>query len=178
MSVVDKIESSIHETLVGVKRVTKVVKGGRRFSFAACVVCGSRDGAVGYGHGKAREVAEARTKASQSAKKAMIHVNLYQGRTIHHDVIGKSGAARVVLRRAKPGTGIIAGGAMRAIFDSLGVHDIVAKSLGSSNTYSMIAATFDALQKLSSPKVIASRRGKGVGELSTMPSKKADFDNE
>lgn len=173
MSQIDKVEDTIQETLVGVSRVTKVVKGGRRFSFAACVVAGSKNGTVGYGHGKAKEVAEARAKASQSAKKGMLEVSLYQNRTIHHDVMGKSGAAKVVLRKAKPGTGIIAGGAMRAIFESLGVHDIVAKSLGSSNTYSMIAATFDALSKLSSPKNIAERREKNVGELLTISSKKA-----
>jgi small subunit ribosomal protein S5 len=163
--------------LVGVTRVTKVVKGGRKFSFAACVVAGDKSGTVGYGHGKAREVAEARTKASGAAKKSMVHIPLYQGRTIHHDIIGKSGAARVLLRRAKPGTGIIAGGAMRAIFESLGVHDIVAKSLGSSNVYSMIAATFDALQRLSSPKSIADRRGKIITELSTSPTKKTEKNN-
>lgn len=174
MSQTDKVEDTIQETLVGVSRVTKVVKGGRRFSFAACVVAGSKNGSVGYGHGKAKEVAEARAKASQSAKKGMLEVPLYQNRTIHHDVMGKSGAAKVVLRRAKPGTGIIAGGAMRAIFESLGVHDIVAKSLGSSNTYSMIAATFDALSKLSSPKNIAERREKNVGDLLTIPLKKAE----
>jgi small subunit ribosomal protein S5 len=164
-------QDAVTETLVGVTRVTKVVKGGRKFSFAACVVSGDKSGSVGYGHGKAKEVGEARTKASQSAKKAMVQIPLYQGRTIHHDIIGHSGAARVLLRRAKPGTGIIAGGAMRAIFDHLGVHDIVAKSLGSSNVYSMIAATFDALQKLSSPKSIADRRGKIMTELSTKPAK-------
>jgi small subunit ribosomal protein S5 len=167
-------QDAVTETLVGVTRVTKVVKGGRKFSFAACVVSGDKSGCVGYGHGKAKEVGEARTKASQSAKKAMVQIPLYQGRTIHHDIIGHSGAARVLLRRAKPGTGIIAGGAMRAIFDHLGVHDIVAKSLGSSNVYSMIAATFDALQKLSSPKAIADRRGKIMTELSTKPAKKVE----
>lgn len=173
MSKTDKqSESAISETLVGVTRVTRVVKGGRKFSFAACIVSGDKDGSVGYGHGKAREVAEARTKASHAAKKEMMHVPLYEGRTIHHDVVGKSGAARVLLRRARPGTGIISGGAMRAIFESLGIHDIVTKSLGSSNIYSMIAATFDALRKLSSPKTIATRRDITLTALSTMPQKK------
>ncbi len=158
-------------TLVGVTRVTKVVKGGRKFSFAACMVAGNHAGMVGYGHGKAKEVTEARTKATQAAKKAMVKVPLLEGRTIHHDVYGHSGAARVLLRKAKPGTGIIAGGAMRAIFESIGVHDIVAKSLGSSNVYSMIAATFDALSKLSSPKMIAQRRGKTTSELSSLGHK-------
>ncbi len=167
-------DHALTETLVGVARVTKVVKGGRKFSFAACIVAGDKGGSVGYAHGKAKEVAEARAKASQAAKKAMIHIPLYQGRTIHHDVVGKSGAARVLLRRAKPGTGIIAGGAMRAIFESMGIHDIVAKSLGSSNVYSMLAATFNALEKLCSPKSIAERRGKVITEISTSSSKKAE----
>jgi small subunit ribosomal protein S5 len=158
---------ALTETLVDVNRVTKVVKGGRKFSFSACIVAGDKSGKVGYGHGKAKEVAEARAKATQEARKGMIKVPLFQSRTIHHDVIGKSGAAKVILRRAKAGTGVIAGGPMRAIFDSLGVHDIVAKSLGSSNVYSMIAATFDALSQLSSPKNIAERRGKKVNEIWT-----------
>lgn len=158
---------ALTETLVDVRRVTKVVKGGRKFSFSACIVIGDKAGKVGYGHGKAKEVSEARPKARQGGTKNMIKVPLYQGRTIHHDVIGKSGAAKVILRRAKAGTGIIAGGAMRAIFDSLGIHDIVAKSLGSSNVYAMIAATFNALSQLSSPKNIAERREKRVSEIST-----------
>ena len=159
------------ETLVDVNRVTKVVKGGRKFSFSACIVAGDKAGKVGYGHGKAKEVTEARAKATQAARKDMVRIPLYQNRTIHHDVIGRSGAAKVILRRAKAGTGVIAGGAMRAIFDSLGVHDIVAKSLGSSNVYAMIAATFDALNQLSSPKTIAERRGKKINEVSTKSSK-------
>ena len=162
---------ALTETLVDVSRVTKVVTGGRKFSFSACVVAGDKSGRVGYGHGKAKEVTEARAKATGEARKEMIKIPLYQSRTIHHDVIGRSGAAKVILRRAKAGTGVIAGGAMRAIFDSLGVHDIVAKSLGSSNVYAMIAATFDALRQLSSPKVIAERRGKKINEISTKPAK-------
>ncbi|WP_341761528.1 30S ribosomal protein S5 [Candidatus Tisiphia endosymbiont of Thecophora atra] len=162
---------ALTETLVDVNRVTKVVKGGRKFSFSACIVAGDKAGKVGYGHGKAKEVTEARAKATQEARKDMIKIPLYQNRTIHHDVIGKSGAAKVILRRAKAGTGVIAGGAMRAIFDSLGVHDIVAKSLGSSNVYAMIAATFDALSQLSSPKNIAERRGKRINEVSTKSTK-------
>lgn len=157
------------ETLVDVSRVTKVVKGGRKFSFSACVVTGDKTGKVGYGHGKAKEVAEARLKAAQEAKKQLIKVPLYQGRTIHHDVIGHSGAARVILRRAKAGTGVIAGGPMRAVFGLLGIHDIVAKSIGSSNVYAMIAATFDALLKLSAPRVIAEKRNKRINEISTKP---------
>jgi small subunit ribosomal protein S5 len=161
----------LSDTLVAVDRVTKVVKGGRKFSFSTCVIAGDKNGAVGHGHGKAKEVAESRAKAAQEARKKLVNIPLYQGRTIHHDVLGKSGAARVILRRAKAGTGVIAGGAMRAIFDSLGIHDIVAKSLGSNNVYSMINATFDALLKLSSPQAIAERRNKKVTELSTKTSK-------
>lgn len=171
MSNPKKPVEGLSETVVGINRVTKVVKGGRKFSFAACVIAGDKEGRVGYGHGKAKEVTEARAKASQEAKKKLKEIPLYKGRTIHHDVIGKSGAAKVILRRAKAGTGVIAGGAMRAILDSLGVHDIVAKSLGSSNVYAMIAATFDALLKLSSPKSIAERRGKKITDLSTRPAK-------
>lgn len=171
-------EEALVEMLVDVSRVTKVVKGGRKFSFSACVISGNKSGMVGYGHGKAKEVTEARAKATQSAKKNMIKTSLYQGRTIHHDVIGSSGASRVVLRKARPGTGIIAGGAMRAIFESMGVHDIVAKSLGSSNVYTLIAATFDALMKLNSPKVIAERRGVKISELGTKSKKSQQQDNE
>lgn len=156
----------IVEDLVHVNRVTKVVKGGRNFSFAAIVVVGDQTGRVGFGNGKAKEVTEARIKASKDAKKNMISVPLYQGRTIHHDIIGKSGAAKVVLRRAPAGTGVIAGGPLRSIFGCLGVEDIVAKSLGSANSNAMIAATFDALSKLSTPKVIANRRGKNLATLS------------
>ncbi len=164
---IPKNNDSICEILVDVNRVAKVVKGGRKFSFAAEVVVGDKEGNVGHGHGKAKEVTEARSKATQQAKKSMINVPLYQKRTIHHDVFGKSGAAKVILRRANPGTGIIAGGPMRAIFELLGIHDIVAKSLGSSNTYAMIAATFNALSQLSSPKSISNRRDLRVDELST-----------
>ncbi len=155
----DKIfEKSLIEFLVDIRRVTKVVKGGRNFSFSAIVIVGDKLGRVGYGHGKAKEIAQARTKASRLAKKTMIKVNLHEGRTVYHDVIGKKGAAKVLLRKAKPGTGIIAGGAMRSIFTSLGVGDIVAKSLGSSNKSTMIAATFDALSKLHTPRMISRRK--------------------
>lgn len=157
----------ITEDLVHVNRVTKVVKGGRNFSFAAIVVVGDENGRVGYGNGKAKEVTEARAKATKDAKSNMILVPLYQGRTIHHDVIGKSGAAKVILRRSAPGTGVIAGGPLRSIFGRLGVEDIVAKSLGSSNPNSMIAATFHALKNLNSPKDISSRRSKNLATLST-----------
>lgn len=159
------------EDLVDVNRVTAVTKGGRRFSFAATVVVGDKSGKVGYGHGKANEVADARGQAVKDARKKIIAIPLYKGRTIHHDVFGKSGAGKVVLRRANPGTGIIAGGPLRSIFTCLGVEDIVAKSLGSSNVNAMIAATFDALSQLSSPKSIANRRSKTISELSVMPGK-------
>lgn len=170
MSKVKKNEETLSEVLVDVNRVTKVVKGGRRFAFSAYVVVGDKAGRVGAGHGKAKEVNEARGKAKQAAKKRMMKVPLYQNRTIHHDVVGKSGAAKVILRRAKAGTGVIAGGSMRAIFDSLGIHDIVAKSIGSTNVYAMISATFDALNKLASPKSIAMRRDKKVNEISVKSS--------
>ena len=165
MSLKKNNNENLPETLVDVNRVTKVVKGGRRFSFSACMIVGDKEGKVGYGHGKAKEVTEARTKATQDAKKKLIFVPLYQNRTIYHGVIGKSGAGTVILRKAPPGTGIIAGGVMRAIFESLGIHDIVAKSLGSSNVYVMIAATFDALSKLTSPQQISKRRGKDISEI-------------
>ncbi|MDC0864445.1 30S ribosomal protein S5 [Rickettsiaceae bacterium] len=157
---------AITEDLVHVNRVTKVVKGGRNFSFAALVVVGDENGKVGYGNGKAKEVTEARAKATKDARGNMISVPLYQGRTIHHDAYGRSGAAKVILRRAPAGTGVIAGGSLRPIFNRLGVQDIVAKSLGSSNPNSMIAAAMNALQNLSSPKSIANRRGLNISDLS------------
>lgn len=158
-------EPEYKETLVSVKRVAKVVKGGRRFGFSVVVVAGNGKGLVGYGLGKAKEVVEAKTKASQAAKKDMIKVHLKESRTIHHDILGHSGAGRVLLRSAPAGTGIIAGGSMRAVFEMLGLHDVVAKSLGSSNVHNMVEATFDALRKLSSPKQVAERRNKKVSEL-------------
>ena len=158
--------NSLTEDLVHVNRVTKVVKGGRNFSFAAIVIVGDENGQVGFGNGKAKEVMEARAKATKDARGNMITVPLYKGRTIHHDVVGKSGAAKVILRRAPAGTGVIAGGPLRSIFGRLGVKDIVAKSLGSNNTQAMISATMNALKSLNSPKTIAARRGKNIAELS------------
>ena len=155
----------IKEVLVSVNRTTKVVKGGRKFGFAAVVVAGDGKGRVGYGLGKAKEVAEARTKASKEARRSFITVPLKDARTIFHDIYGNFGSGKVLLRQAKPGTGIIAGGAMRAVLEMLGVHDIVAKSLGSNNVHNMIAATFDALQRLHTPKYIASKREKKVSDL-------------
>jgi len=161
----DREESDLVEKLVGINRVAKVVKGGRRFGFAAIVVVGDGKGRVGYGSGKAREVPEAIRKATDQAKRAMIRVPLREGRTLHHDVQGHFGAGRVVLRSAPSGTGIIAGGPMRAIFEALGVADVVTKSLGTSNPHNMIKATFDALTKVVSPRVVAARRGRRVSDI-------------
>jgi small subunit ribosomal protein S5 len=153
------------DRLVHINRVAKVVKGGRRFGFAALVVVGDQKGRVGFGHGKAREVPEAIRKATESAKRSLIRVPLREGRTLHHDVNGRHGAGRVVLRAAPAGTGIIAGGPMRAIFETLGMHDVVAKSQGSSNPYNMVRATFDALQREDSPRAVAARRNLKVSTL-------------
>jgi small subunit ribosomal protein S5 len=158
-------ESELIEKLVSINRVAKVVKGGRRFGFAAVVVVGDGKGRAGYGTGKAREVPEAIRKATESAKRAMVRVPLREGRTIHHDVDGRYGAGKVIVRAAKPGTGIIAGGPMRAIFESLGLQDVVAKSIGSSNPHNMIKATFVALAEIASPRVVAARRGKKIGDI-------------
>ena len=158
-------DSEIVEKLVNVGRVAKVVKGGRRFSFAALVVVGDGKGRVGYGTGKAREVPEAIRKATDSAKKSMIRVPLREGRTLHHDVNGRFGAGKVVLRSAPPGTGIIAGGPMRAVFETMGVADVVCKSNGTQNPHNMIKATFEGLKLLQSPRSVASRRGLKVGEI-------------
>ncbi len=153
------------EKLVGINRVAKVVKGGRRFGFAAIVVVGDAKGRVGVGSGKAREVPEAIRKATDQAKRSMIRVPLREGRTLHHDVDGHFGAGRVVLRAAPPGTGIIAGGPMRAIFEALGVADVVTKSVGTSNPHNMIKATFDALSRCVSPRAVAARRGRRVSDI-------------
>ena len=153
------------EKLVHINRVSKTVKGGKRFGFAALVVVGDGKGRAGFGHGKAREVPEAISKATAAAKKAMVRVPLRDGRTLHHDGLGHFGAGRVYVRSAPAGTGIIAGGPMRAVFESLGVHDVVTKSIGTSNPYNMIRATFDALTSQTSPKSVAQRRGKKVADL-------------
>ncbi|MCB1529637.1 MAG: 30S ribosomal protein S5 [Rhodospirillales bacterium] len=158
-------ESEFHEKLVAVNRVAKVVKGGRRFGFAALVVVGDGKGRVGSGHGKAKEVPEAIRKATEAAKRSMIRVPLRDGRTLHHDVEGIFGAGKIHLRSAPSGTGVIAGGPLRAIFDALGVQDVVAKSLGSSNPYNMVKATLEALKTMQSPRQIAARRGKKVSEV-------------
>ena len=153
------------EKLVHINRVSKTVKGGKRFGFAALVVVGDGKGRAGFGHGKAREVPEAISKATAAAKKAMIRVPLRDGRTLHHDGRGHFGAGNVTLRSAPAGTGIIAGGPMRAVFESLGVADVVTKSVGTSNPYNMIRATFEALADQSSPKSVAQRRGKKIADL-------------
>ncbi len=158
-------QSDLVDKLVSINRVAKVVKGGRRFGFAALVVVGDAKGRVGYGNGKAREVPEAIRKATEKAKKTMIRVPLREGRTLHHDVRGRFGAGKVILRAAPAGTGIIAGGPMRAVFETLGIQDVVAKSLGSANPHNMVKATFDALSRLNSPRSVATRRGKKVSEI-------------
>jgi small subunit ribosomal protein S5 len=158
-------DSEFTDKLVHINRVAKVVKGGRRFGFAALVVVGDQKGRVGYGHGKAREVPEAIRKATDAAKRGMIRVPLREGRTLHHDVAGHHGAGKVILRAATPGTGIIAGGPMRAVFETLGMQDVVAKSMGSSNPYNMVRATFDALKRQDSPRAVAARRNIKVSAL-------------
>ncbi len=168
-------DSEFVDRLVHINRVAKVVKGGRRFGFAALVVVGDQKGRVGFGHGKAREVPEAIRKATEAAKRALIRVPLREGRTLHHDVQGRHGAGRVILRAAPAGTGIIAGGPMRAVFETLGMHDVVAKSQGSSNPYNMIRATFDALQREDSPRSVAARRNLKV---STLQSRRPGADAE
>lgn len=158
-------EDDLVDKLVYINRVAKVVKGGRRFAFAALVVVGDAKGRVGFGSGKAREVPEAIRKATEQAKRTLVRIPLREGRTLHHDVDGKFGAGRVVLRSAPPGTGIIAGGPMRAVFETMGVQDVVAKSKGSNNPYNMVKATFEALKLLRSPRMIAAKRGKKVADI-------------
>ncbi|WP_458791780.1 30S ribosomal protein S5 [Yoonia sp. MH D7] len=153
------------DRLVAINRVSKTVKGGKRFGFAALVVVGDQKGRVGFGKGKAKEVPEAIRKATEQAKRQMIRVALRDGRTLHHDVEGRHGAGRVVMRTAVAGTGIIAGGPMRAVFEMLGVQDVVSKSIGTSNPYNMIRATMDGLTKMQSPRNVAQRRGKKVADI-------------
>ena len=153
------------EKLVSINRVAKVVKGGRRFGFAALVVVGDTKGRVGFGTGKAKEVPEAIKKATDKAKIKMLRIPLKEGRTIHHDIKGRHGASKVILRTAPPGTGIIAGGPMRAVFETLGVQDVVSKSVGSSSPYNMVRATFEGLKNIQSPRNIASRRGLKVSNI-------------
>jgi small subunit ribosomal protein S5 len=161
----DREESELVEKLVGINRVAKVVKGGRRFGFAAIVIVGDSKGRVGHGTGKAREVPEAIRKATDAARKSMVRVPLREGRTLHHDIEGHYGAGKVVIRAAPQGTGVIAGGPMRAIFEALGIQDVVAKSIGTSNPHNMIKATFEALSRVVNPRTVATRRGKKVSDL-------------
>ncbi len=158
-------QSEFVEKLVSINRVAKVVKGGRRFSFAALVVVGDGNGMVGHGKGKAKEVPEAIKKATDEAKANMIRVPLRHGRTLHHDIKGRFDSGKVYLRSAPSGTGVIAGGPMRAVFEALGIQDIVAKSVGSSNPHNMVRATFEALKSSSSPKIIAMRRGLKINDI-------------
>ena len=158
-------EPELIEKLVGINRVAKVVKGGRRFGFAALVVVGDGKGRVGFGTGKAKEVPEAIRKATENAKRDMVRIPLRDGRTLHHDILGRYGAGRVQLRSAPSGTGIIAGGPMRAVFEALGVQDVVAKSIGTSNPHNMIKATFMALKSIQSPRSVAVKRGRKVAEV-------------
>ena len=157
------------DRLVAINRVSKTVKGGKRFGFAALVVVGDQRGRVGFGKGKAKEVPEAIRKATEQAKRQLVRVPLRDGRTLHHDMEGRHGAGRVVMRTAVPGTGIIAGGPMRAVFEMLGLQDVVAKSIGSSNPYNMIRATMDGLGAETSPRQVAARRGKKVADILRKP---------
>ena len=168
-------DSEFVDKLVHINRVAKVVKGGKRFGFAALVVIGDQKGRVGFGHGKAREVPEAIRKATDAAKRNVTRVPLREGRTLHHDVFGRHGAGKVFLRAAPAGTGIIAGGPMRAVFESLGMQDVVAKSIGSSNPYNMVRATFDALKHQDSPRSVAARRSIKV---STLQARRQGADSE
>ena len=161
----DREDSDMVEKLVSINRVAKVVKGGRRFGFAAVVVVGDGKGRVGHGSGKAREVPEAIRKATEQAKRGMIRIPLREGRTLHHDVAGRFGAGKVIMRSAVPGTGVIAGGPMRAIFECVGLKDVVAKSIGSSNPHNMIKAAFAAFADMMSPRAIAAKRGKKVSDI-------------
>ncbi len=157
--------SEIIERLIAVNKVSKTVKGGKNLSFAALVVVGDKNGRVGFGKGNATEVTDAKNKAFEAAKKAMTKISLKEGRTIHHDTFGRFCAGKVYLRAAPAGTGVIAGGPMRAIFECAGIHDIVAKSVGTSNPYNMVGATFEALKTLTSPKMIAEKRSKEISEI-------------
>ncbi|WP_439576028.1 30S ribosomal protein S5 [Phreatobacter sp.] len=169
-------DSEFVDKLVHINRVSKTVKGGKRFGFAALVVVGDQKGRVGFGHGKAREVPEAIRKATEAAKRGFIRVALREGRTLHHDVNGRHGAGKVLLRSAPVGTGIIAGGPMRAVFETLGLADVVAKSMGSSNPYNMVRATFDALKNQDSPRSVAARRGLKVSVLQARRQEEGEGD--
>lgn len=164
----DNEKNDFSEHLVTINRVAKVVKGGRRFGFAAIMIVGDNNGRVGIGTGKAKEVPEAVKKATENAKNKMVRVSLKENRTIHHDIVGRFGAGKVILRSAAPGTGIIAGGPMRALFESLGVKDVVAKSTGTSNPHNMLKATLNAFKMSESPKSVASKRSKKITEITNL----------
>lgn len=174
----EEAASEFIDKLVAVNRVAKVVKGGKRFGFAALVVVGDGKGKVGYGSGKAKEVSDAVKKATDDAKKHMVRIALREGRTLHHDIAGRFGAGKIYMRSAAPGTGIIAGGPMRAVFEALGVQDVVAKSIGTSNPHNMVKAAFDALLSMKSPRLIAAKRGKKVGEIVSRREAGADAKEE
>ncbi len=165
MSKQAKNNSEVLEKLVAINKVSKTVKGGKNMSFAALVIVGDKNGRVGFGKGNATEVSDAKNKAFEAAKKAMVKISLKEGRTIHHDSTAKFCSAKVYLRSAPAGTGVIAGGPMRAIFECAGIHDIVAKSVGTSNPYNMVGATFIALKQLVSPKIISERRSKDISDI-------------
>ena len=166
------------DKLVSINRITKVVKGGRRFAFSALVVVGNYAGSIGVGYAKAKQVPDAIKKATQTAKNNLFKIPLREGRTLHHDVLSKDGAGKVLLRSAPSGTGIIAGGPMRAVFETLGLQDVVTKSIGSSNPYNMVRATFEALAKIETPRVTASKRGKKVSEILGRRGKAAEMVQE
>lgn len=170
--------SDIVERLISVNKVSKTVKGGKNLSFAVLVVVGDKNGRVGFGKGNATEVTNAKNKAFEAAKKAMTKIALKEGRTIHHDIVGRFCAAKVNLRAAPAGTGVIAGGPMRAIFECAGIHDIVAKSIGTSNPYNMVGATFSALRALTSPKFIAEKRSKEISEIVKRRNLALNINNE
>ena len=160
-----KIESDIKEKLVAINRITKVVKGGRRFGFAALVVVGNQKGSIGIGQGKSKQVPDAIKKATEVAKRSLIKIPLKDGRTLHHDIYSKSGSGKILMRSAPTGTGIIAGGAMRAACEALGIQDVVAKSLGSANPHNVLKALMDGLRNQSSPKYLSAIRGKKISEI-------------
>ncbi len=162
---VERAADEFTDRVIHVNRVSKTVKGGKRFAFAALVVVGDQKGRLGFAHAKAKEVPDAIKKATERARRNLIRVPLREGRTLHHDVLGTFGAGHVTLRTAPAGTGIIAGGPMRAIFEVMGIQDVVAKCTGSSNPHNMVRATFNALTSLYSPRTVAAKRGKKVGDI-------------
>lgn len=170
--------AEVIEKLVAINKVSKTVKGGKNLSFAALVIVGDKNGKVGFGKGNATEVSDAKNKAFEAAKKAMTKIALKESRTIHHDIFGRFCSAKVYLRSAPAGTGVIAGGPMRAVFECAGIHDIVAKSVGTSNPYNLVAATFAALKALTSPKIVAEKRSKEISEIVKRRNLALNINNE